>query len=79
MKESATIDGFTVELETMSDPSDPGRGEWVDCWVSQGRHSASLGLLEDLGMIEVDGGQDIYVPLVTIGRIRTWAARYGYE
>jgi hypothetical protein len=79
VKEQTEIDGFRVEVETMTDDNDAARGEWVDCWISKGRHSASLALAEDCGVIEVDGGEDIPIPAKTLERVRAYAVSLGYD
>ena len=39
---------FSVELEAAYDSADPGRGAWVDCWIStpDGSDTGSLAMLE---------------------------------
>jgi hypothetical protein len=74
-----TVDGFEVEIVKMSDENDPARGEWVDAYVSKGRHSASLAVIEDFGYIEVDGGEDIKLAASTIDEIREIADAHGYD
>lgn len=74
-----TLDGFTVTVERMKDENDPARGEWNDCYVAKGRHSASLACLEDFGYIEVDGGVNIPVKPQTLENIRAFAEKHGYD
>ena len=71
------VDRYTVCVETMSDPSDPSRGDWVACFVStpDGRHSNSLEVLEDFGRFD-DGPR---IAPHTLARIRDVAESEGWE
>lgn len=71
-----TIWGYEVVAETMTDDSDPARGEWLDVWVTtpDGLHSNSLALLADLG--EFDDGPRISERATDA--ITAWAQRHGY-
>lgn len=68
---------YRLDLERMTDDSDPARGAWVECWVTSpgGGHTNSLGLLDDLGAFD-DGPK---VSAADLERIRKAAAAHGYE
>lgn len=69
---TTTIDGFTVTIEPNEDR------EGVQCWVSKGRATSSLALVEDLGHVEDDREGTFGVREATIDRIRAYAERHGY-
>jgi hypothetical protein len=58
----------------MTDPNDPERGEWIDCWLSKESDSASLACAEDMG--ELNEGTK--VPDKVLERARELAERFGY-
>lgn len=72
MKELKTkIHGYTVELEVDDDVPES------HCYISRGRHSASLELVDACGGFD-DGTDDQDIPVNTIAAIRAWAEKNGY-
>lgn len=71
---SSTYKGFRIDVEAMTDPNDPERGTWVDCWLSKASDSASLAVAEDTG--ELNEGTK--VPDSVAAHARSFAEKYGY-
>ena len=67
------INGFEVELEVEID-SDPS----TQCFVSKGRYSGSLSLLQGAGVLSASDDSELDVPESIVEKISAWAEKNGY-
>lgn len=70
------IAGYRVTV-TSGAPDDSGVN---GCWISKGRFSSSLAVLDDFGMIADEEGTPCHsVPASVQQKIREFASQHGYD
>lgn len=65
-----SIDGCTVEMWDHEGT--------ITCHIEKSRCRSSLGVAEDLGILEGDDGAVHEIDTRTCERVRQWAERHGY-